>query len=167
MKTKVRVINPATITREVYEHFTIQILGNRWKSNPDSLDNIATISWQGTVSERDTREDYWYSPKIEVNCEFKDFDNFNKIAKLSKFIYDNSYHSIQPKELLLLIGAEYYMHDGCFIPVSYIGMSCFKIMKNGNFYSRIYAANEVQANKICNKKYEGCSIEYFYIVVAA
>lgn len=147
MKTKVRT--QATYDGN-YHHVYVQILGNKYPHNLSKtaskyLTVIGTISWQGNASEME-RADRWYS--INFECNTDNPDHLFAMAKLAKYIKDNTYHSVQPEEVKLLIGAEeHFSHVGEFVPVSYVGMSFFKVMKGDTYETSIIAANEIAANK--------------------
>lgn len=171
MKTKVRVQETTatnSYNRNEYDHCYIQILEpNKYsRSEHPSMDVIGTISFQGTVAEKGTREDYWYALRIECEVEPQKHSNMAKMAKLAAFIYANSNHNVQPDELLRIIGAEKYINglSGA-IPESYKGMRAYKVMKSGECRDVVYAANDIVANKIMKqKKYEGCEAVFETVI---
>lgn len=170
MKTKVRVIKTADYAinqHAQYEHFNIEVLAAPNKLYPESLTTVCTISFQGTIAERGTRENYWYAPHIELRHDLgsRTVGSIASVLKLAKYIEANSEYDIQPEQLLLLIGADKYIYDGDYIPESYKGLCRYQVMDgNGRYYSRIYAANNIVAEKIRAKKYPACTLKPIGIV---
>lgn len=165
MKTKVR-IQYAGDNNSEYEHCYIEVLDRRSKwGHAGSLEVIGSISFQGTRSEKGTREDYWYALSYSVNADRLQSARIVKMAKLAKYIEENTDHNIQPEQLLLLIGAEMYIHGaGGFIPESYKGLGVYRLMKDNQIYTFVHAANEIVAQRLAKKKYPNCIVEFDHIV---
>lgn len=144
MQTKIRVIeqiNPS----EFYKHITFDILE---KDKYGRLLSIGWVRWQG-----DKDRDYWYA--FEFQCVTKESDNLLKLAKLAKFVENNAdVWNIQPTEFEQLVEAKrYFYYHSEYIPESYKGMKYYRVNKDGEFYSHIYAANDIQARKQFTKKF--------------
>lgn len=155
MKTKVRVQQTNVNAHEQYEHYYIQVLDSRYKGSKN-LEVIGTITFQGTVSERGARDDYWYAMRFETSADRHQVGHMIIMAKIAKYIAENVEHNAQPEEILLLIGAEKYIFGaGELIPESYIGMRHYKVMNGSEYLYDIYAANDLIANKLLEKKYKG------------
>jgi hypothetical protein len=163
MKTKVRIVQQVNDSRSNYNHFYIQVLDLRYPDQKESqwLEVIGTISFQGNKG-----EDRWYGMNVEVNTS--DASHLIKMGKLLAYVKENSYHDRQPEEVLQLIGAEHHMMDSRssrFIPVSFIGLNCYKVIKNDSHYSTIYAVNDIQATKKLERlKLENSRFELDYVV---
>jgi len=143
MKTLVRVQN---YREHGYNMKAIQVLEKRFKDS-DVLDEIGFIKFQQTIG-----EDRWYGLKFEVSTD--EVSKLQKMAKLAKFIKDNSNWDSQPDEILSIIGAvEYKVFNHEFVPVSKDGENIYDVVVSpGSLHSRIIAPNEIVAEKILKKR---------------
>jgi hypothetical protein len=143
MKTLVRVQN---YREHGYNMKAIQVLEKRFKDS-DVLDEIGFIKFQLTIG-----EDRWYGLKFEVSTD--EVSKLQKMAKLAKFIKDNSNWDSQPDEILSIIGAvEYKVFNHEFVPVSKDGENIYDVVVSpGSLHSRIIAPNEIVAEKILKKR---------------
>jgi hypothetical protein len=163
MKTKVRII----IKDEgMYKHFIINVLYNRFKDS-SYLEIAGNLTWQTdteTLSNSE-RRDKWYA--LNYKIESDRLEHFEYMIKLIRYIDKNAYHNIQPNEMLNLIGAEeYVIHNYDFVPVSYSGMNLYDIIDlnkdTDNVWTRIYAPNDIVANKETDKLSEKNNTTYNY-----
>lgn len=152
MKTAIRITEGEyNYSSPTYRHFYMQILGKQTYSQSYSV--IGTIKWQSDKETEEKvasgeREGNWYALSYEVSTSIP--EDLLAMAKLAKFIKDNCYmHSAQPSEIISLIGGVDHFYNNCdFIPKAWIGtMRRFKIMKGGEYYSNMYVANSIVAEK--------------------
>lgn len=145
MKTKIRI---QTSDSGNYEHYYIQILTRAYPSSKHSrsLHVAGTIHWQATKGEN--RPDYWYGLSYKIETDYGRPEDIAYMAKLAKHIHENTYHNVQPAELIQVIGGEEYINRGEFIPASYVGRTVFQVKQaNGEVWTLLYAVNEILAKK--------------------
>jgi hypothetical protein len=170
MQTAIRVIE-GTFGSSKYRNFEIQILekSNTGTFGFDYYEPIGSITFQ---THKDCDYDkIWYGLRFHIDTE--KFNHILKMGKLAKYIKENSYHDVQPIELIKLIGGiEYHWNQHELIPNSAIGMQMFKVYRGESCYSKIIAANEIKANKIFDsyiQKYQNYEwkLEFSHIIEKA
>lgn len=164
MKTKVRLIENGYNNQQFFRNLDIQILDKQYPDSKisDTLTVIGSITFQ-TDRDRESTQSPWYGMTYVINTD--NFEHIAKMAKLARFIKIHSdAFNLQPNELLLLIGAEkHIIHFGDFLPESCSGMCYFKVFRNGNFYRKIIAPNEILAQKQL-KKGENETMQFDHII---
>jgi hypothetical protein len=134
-----------------YRHFTVSVLGK--KSYTNDLETIGHITWQSDLQGEEKCKlnfgsNIWYG----ITYEFKTDNPEHIIAmgKLAKYIKANTDWRPQPSEVIALIGGEEYVNTDFFthVPKAWVGtMRRYKVLQNGEYYSNIFAANNIVANK--------------------
>ena len=149
MQTKVRLIE-GQYNNSQYRNYLIQILDKRSEYS-DSVEVIGTITFQTDKDAEFKDENIWYGLKYDVNTDKP--EHLFKMAKIAKFVQDNvSGWRAQPKEVCQVIGAENHFHvNSEFLPVAWVGRHCYNVLRNGEVYTRLYAANRIVAQKELDK----------------
>ena len=169
MKTNVRIFEQP-YNGNNYRQYFIEILVNKYPAQPFNMDKVGHIQFQTDKQNEEQHGDgkHWYACKFV--CETENPDHLLFMGRLAKYIIDNSFYNRQPSEVLAIIGAQEHFSPSfaChYIPVSYKGrMKAFKVLReDGEHYSTIYAANEVQAEKLKQAKEKSlpgiCKIAYW------
>ncbi len=147
MQTKIRVIEGQFQGK--YKTLEIQILDKKYgdKGGFPYVEPIGSLTFQTNLGETDENGlQHWYGLNFVVHTD--KYENLLKIGKLGRYIRENSYHDIQPTELIKLIGGvEYFIYKYEFIPVDWVGMQYFEVYRNGQLYSKLIAPNEIKAQK--------------------
>jgi len=145
MKTLVR-IQYQSDSRNNFNFMTAQILVHPYK-NSDSIDVIGHLSFQ-----QNKGEDTWYALSFNVSTDKP--DDLIRMAKLAKFIKNNTDWDSQPDEIFKVIGAvEYKIFQHEWVPVSKDGENLYNVItSSGTLYSRIIAPDDEAAMKIVKKR---------------
>jgi hypothetical protein len=154
MKTAI-IITESQFNNNGFRHMYLEILVQRNKKY-DSFEKAGTLHWQ-TDRTRDhevktgVKANPWYGLTFQVDTDKP--EHLATMAKLAKYVKDNTYYDAQPAEVFQLLGGEEYIYNSSgYIPKSYIGMQRYKVMRdNTEYYSNIYAPNEIIASKKLEK----------------
>ena len=143
MKTLIRV---QTQSDSGYNQMTVQILVHPYK-NSDSIHVIGHLSFQQTKG-----EDHWYA--LRFNTSTDSAEDLVKMAKLAKFIKNNTPYDAQPEDIFKAIGAvKYAVFQQEWVPVSKAGENLYNVYTSaGTLYSRIVAPDEKAAKKVLKKR---------------
>lgn len=157
MKAKIRIIEGKP--NGSYAHLNMQILKSK-KGSEKYPDVIGTITFMRNI---DTTPVRWFGMRYVIETDKHEF--ISEMAALAKFIYENSYHDIQPEELKHLLQAEVYIHHECnFIPISSIGMRFYKLMQGEKYMTYIIAPNDIVAQKKAGKEYSSSDVKFSHII---
>lgn len=128
----------------------------------DTLEPIGTISFQYTVGNTEGYD--WYARRF--NVESDNPAHLLAMAKLAKYIADNSSSDAQPDEIKQVIGAEeHFVYKGDYIPESYRGMRYYKVIVGGQHYSTIIAPNDMLGEKkLKKKKIDNATLVFDHII---
>jgi hypothetical protein len=151
MKTAIKTHEGQFNRSSDYRHFTLSVLGKKSYSN--DLETIGHITWQSDLQREERYKtdgdvNIWYG----ITYEFKTDNPEHIIAmgKLAKYIKANTDWRPQPSEVIALIGGEEYVNTDFFthVPKKWVGkMRRYKVLQNGEYYSNIFAPNDIVANK--------------------
>ena len=150
MKTLVRIQHQSDSR---FNFMTAQILVRPYKDS-DTIHVIGHLSFQ-----QNKGEDNWYALNFNVSTDKP--DDLIRMAKLAKFIKNNTNWDSQPDEIFKVIGAvEYKIFQHEWVPVSKDGENLYNVItSSGTLYSRIVAPDDEAAMKIVKKrKYDQGSI---------
>lgn len=149
MKTKVRIVNGNFESSNFggsYKHLHIQILQPSYIGS-EYLEPAGKITFQA-----DNTNENWYALNFEIATDKP--ESIKNLYEIARHVKKNCCYNSQPNEILHLIGAiEYTLFHSIFIPLSYSGMNYYKITyKEGTqIWKYIFAVNELEASKICDK----------------
>lgn len=154
MLTKVRVCKnkPHTLsierTGEQYQHLVLEFLLPRTKDSDERyLEPAFTIRWQASDSNPE-----WYG--MHYVCDTENVWHLEQMLKCVKKIKDaNLYYTEQKPEIIMgILKSELHTYDnGMFVPMSYNGGKCYRLMIRGESYAVIHARYEKQAYEIAEK----------------
>ena len=145
MKTLVRIQHQSD-SRLNLNFKTAQILIKPYKDS-ETIDVIGHISFQ-----QNQGESKWYA--LNFNVSTSNPDHLLKMARLAKYIKENTDWDSQPDEIFEVIGAvKYKVFEHQFVPVSKNGENLYNFLTaTGSLYTRIIAPDEKKAQKILDKK---------------
>ena len=161
MKTLVRIQHQSD-SRNNLNFMTAQILVYPHKDS-DTIHVIGHLSFQ-----QNKGEDTWYA--LRFNVETGKPDDLIRMAKLAKFIKNNTSYDSQPDEIFEKIGAvKYGIFNHEWVPISKDGENLYNVLtSSGTLYSRIVAPDEKSAMKIVKKrKYDHVSIAPIKVVLVS
>lgn len=149
MKTKVRIIRTES---SQYQHLQLQFLHQRW-AGCDELEVAFTITYQSGGTYNDKPIEEWYGFHFIIDTDR--LENAEYALKILRYIDKNiDYEDKEnPEKLLKALGAELYVFNDKFLPVSLNGCNVYKVYKNNEWYASVYAFNEDEANIEVRKKY--------------
>ena len=152
--TKVRVCKnkPHTLsierTGEQYQHLELQFLYPRTKGGDERyLDTAFSIKWQASDSNPE-----WYG--MRYCCETENTWHLEQMIKCVRKIEDaNLYYPEEKPEVIMgILKSELHTYDnGMFVPLSYSGGKCYRLIVGGKHYATIHARYEKQAYEIAEK----------------
>ena len=157
MKTLIRIQHQSDLKINL-NLMTVQILIKPYKDS-DSIDVIGHISFQ-----QNKGTDDWYG--ITYNVQSDKPDHLLKMAKLAKFIKDNTEWDSQPDEIFKVIGAvKYDIFKYQFIPLDKEGENLYDVITlTDSLHSRIIAPNEKVAKRLLKKKPEGYALKFKSVI---
>lgn len=161
MKTLVRIQHQSD-SRLNLNFMTAQILIKPYKDS-DTIHVIGHLSFQ-----QNQGEDRWYALNFNVNTDKP--DDLIRMAKLAKFIKNNTNWDSQPDEIFEKIGAvKYGIFNHEWVPISKDGENLYNVItSSGTLYSRIVAPDDNAAMKILKKrKYDHESLAQAHVVLVS
>ena len=137
MKTKVRIIK--SDRNNGYAHLYLQFLTSRYLGS-DYLNVAFTITYQ--TGDPDSRESNcyknWYAFKYEIETDR--IENIKYALKVANYLekHIESYEDKdKPEKVLEILGAELYVYDHEYLPVSLNNGAEYKICHKGAWYKSI------------------------------
>lgn len=161
MKTLVRIQHQSD-SRLNLNFMTAQILIKPYKDS-DTIHVIGHLSFQ-----QNQGEGRWYALNFNVSTDNP--DDLIRMAKLAKFIKNNTNWDSQPDEIFEKIGAvKYGIFNHEWVPISKDGENLYNVItSSGTLYSRIVAPDDNAAMKILKKrKYDHESLAQAHIVLVS